>query len=104
MPKSASLGNLSNKNQTLEKGRKSHDSRVRQRVEPEDTTHRNATRNQDDSELEEEGYRKGGDDQDDVFVVELEKGDSGIGVGLIDGLVRSQNVDRCRIILLSPVK
>jgi len=36
-----------------------------------------------------EGMRETDDRQDDVFVVELEKGDDGIGLGLIDGLVRS---------------
>ena len=36
-----------------------------------------------------EGMRETGDRQDDVFIVELEKGDDGIGLGLIDGLVRS---------------
>ena len=38
-------------------------------------------------DADDEYYRRGSDTQDDVFVVELEKGDSGIGVGLIDGLV-----------------
>jgi len=33
-----------------------------------------------------EGMRETDDRQDDVFVVELEKGDDGIGLGLIDGL------------------
>lgn len=33
-----------------------------------------------------EGMRETGDRQDDVFIVELEKGDDGIGLGLIDGL------------------
>ena len=36
-----------------------------------------------------EGMRETDDRQDDVFVVELEKGNDGIGLGLIDGLVRS---------------
>ena len=31
--------------------------------------------------------RENDDRQDDVFIVELEKGDDGIGLGLIDGLV-----------------
>ena len=35
-----------------------------------------------------EGMRETDDRQDDVFIVELEKGDDGIGLGLIDGLVR----------------
>lgn len=35
-----------------------------------------------------EGMRDGDDPQDDVFIVELEKKSSGIGLGLIDGLVR----------------
>ena len=46
------------------------------------------SRNQSEADLDEDGFRRGSDVQDDVFVVELEKGDSGIGVGLIDGLVR----------------
>ncbi|XP_078347345.1 ras-associating and dilute domain-containing protein-like isoform X2 [Oculina patagonica] len=33
-----------------------------------------------------EGMRETDDRQDDVFIVELEKGDDGIGLGLIDGL------------------
>lgn len=43
-----------------------------------------------------EGMRDGDDSQDDVFIVELEKKSSGIGLGLIDGLVRkiaNQNTD-----------
>ena len=36
-----------------------------------------------------EGMRETDDRQDDVFIVELEKGNDGIGLGLIDGLVRS---------------
>lgn len=36
-----------------------------------------------------EGMRETDDRQDDVFIVELEKGDEGIGLGLIDGLVRA---------------
>ena len=34
-----------------------------------------------------EGMRGGDDGQDDVFIVELERGNSGLGLGLIDGLV-----------------
>ena len=34
-----------------------------------------------------EGMRSGDDGQDDVFIVELERGNSGLGLGLIDGLV-----------------
>lgn len=36
-----------------------------------------------------EGMGETDDRQDDVFIVELEKGDDGIGLGLIDGLVSS---------------
>lgn len=35
-----------------------------------------------------EGMRENDDRQDDVFIVELDKDDDGIGLGLIDGLVR----------------
>lgn len=35
-----------------------------------------------------DGMRHNDDRQDDVFIVELEKGGDGIGLGLIDGLVR----------------
>ena len=34
-----------------------------------------------------EGMRENDDRQDDVFIVELDKDDDGIGLGLIDGLV-----------------
>ena len=40
-----------------------------------------------DSPARLEGMRENDDRQDDVFIVELEKGDDGIGLGLIDGLV-----------------
>lgn len=36
-----------------------------------------------------EGMRDANDGQDDVFIVELEKSEAGIGLGLIDGLVSS---------------
>ena len=36
-----------------------------------------------------EGMRETDDREDDVFIVELDKGDDGIGLGLIDGLVSS---------------
>lgn len=39
-----------------------------------------------DSPAKLEGMRENDDRQDDVFIVELEKGDEGIGLGLIDGL------------------
>lgn len=42
-----------------------------------------------DSPAKLEGMRENDDRQDDVFIVELEKGDEGIGLGLIDGLVRA---------------
>lgn len=38
-----------------------------------------------------EGMRENDDRQDDVFIVELDKGVDGIGLGLIDGLVRILN-------------
>jgi len=41
-----------------------------------------------------EGMRDNDDGQDDVFIVELEKKDTGIGLGLIDGLV-------CRLLVNS---
>ena len=73
--KSASCDNITNKNRTSSKGRKSNDAGQTPEAEVS-------------SNPDEEGFRRGSDAQDDVFVVELEKGDSGIGVGLIDGLVR----------------
>ena len=53
-----------------------------------DMTEKTAPRNQRDCTVKLEGMREYGDRQDDVFIVELEKGDGGIGLGLIDGLVR----------------
>ena len=41
-----------------------------------------------------EGMRENDDRQDDVFIVELEKGGGGIGLGLIDGLVSGTNWTR----------
>ena len=38
-----------------------------------------------------EGMRDGDDAQDDVFIVELDKKNTGIGLGLIDGLVRESH-------------
>ena len=58
-------------------------------MEQEETLPTDKNGNSDDG-LAKDGYRNGNDSQDDVFVVELEKGDSGIGVGLIDGLVRDK--------------
>lgn len=40
-----------------------------------------------------EGMRSGDDRQDDVFIVELERGSSGLGLGLIDGLVSFANYE-----------
>ena len=42
-----------------------------------------------------EGMREDDDRQDDVFIVELMKGDDGIGLGLIDGLVSFQYSGLC---------
>ena len=77
--KSASCDNITDQNRGSKKGRKSRDAGKN----PDAEIPSNAS--DDDPN---EGFRRDSDAQDDVFVVELEKGDSGIGVGLIDGLVR----------------
>ena len=78
--KSASWGDIAHPSRTSGKARRSRD--AGQKPEPEVQT------SQSETALDEEYYRRGSDAQDDVFVVELNKGDTGIGVGLIDGLVR----------------
>ena len=78
--KSASWDNIANRDRTSGKGRRSRDAGQNPEAE--------VLSNPSEKDSEEEGFRRGSDTQDDVFVVELEKGDTGIGVGLIDGLVR----------------
>ena len=78
--KSASCDNIPNQNRGSRKSRKSRDAGKVPDVQ--------VSSNTSDKDPDEDGFRRGSDTQDDVFVVELEKGDSGIGVGLIDGLVR----------------
>ena len=87
LSKSASLNNLSSRTHSSIKPKRSNSGR--KTVEQEETLPTDKNGNSDDV-LAKDGYRNGNDSQDDVFVVELEKGDSGIGVGLIDGLVRDK--------------
>ena len=83
--KSASCDNIATRRGSSGKGRKSRDAGQKPEAE--------VLSKESDKELEDESYRRGSDTQDDVFVVELEKGDSGIGVGLIDGLVSFECVN-----------
>ncbi|XP_028413193.1 ras-associating and dilute domain-containing protein-like [Dendronephthya gigantea] len=76
--KSASWGDIAHPSRTSKKARRSRDAGQKPEFEVQS--------NQSEGALDEEYYRRGSDAQDDVFVVELNKGDTGIGVGLIDGL------------------